>query len=183
MTILPQCSTSPRRPGRVRGFIRVLIHRSSSSQARNFSAGNEVIDYRVGDTPIALKIQLMPEISLASTDLARTLIQTQLQLRRYLASHYRADEDVLFHFDDPYSLKEDLPGCFFAVTHWPADRTRRLTYGMVDVILTGVINVFWKGEHFVGADIYVVHDYMGMVGAAQVSRARPSHSHHVVAVV
>ena len=118
-------------------------------------------------------MQLQPDIPLDPADLSRTLVQTQIRLRRYIMSHYHADQDVLFPRDDPYVSNKELTGCFFAITHWPPDRTKRLTYGMVNIVLTGVLDALYRQERYIGAEVFVVHDFMGMVGFARVAKTLP----------
>lgn len=132
-----------------------------------------MIDHRVGNTPIALKISLNRGTVIDGPEIARTLLQTQVRLRRYIATHWRAEEDVLFPSDDPYMSSEADTGCFFGITHYPIEQPKRLTYGMVESVLTGVFDVLYRGDRYVGANILIVHDYMGMVGFGRVTKNRP----------
>ena len=149
-----------------------MTHLSSFPQPRNLSLGATVFDYRIVDTPIVLRICFKPEITIEPADLSRTLLQTQIRLRRYIATHYHADEDVLFHFDDPYLSSKQYTGCFFAITHWPLDQPKRLTYGMVNTVLTGIFEVMYRQEHYIGALALVTHDLLGLVGFAEVLKDR-----------
>lgn len=133
----------------------------------------EVIHHRVGNTPIALKLSLRRRTIIDGPDMARTLLQTQISLRRYIARHWRADEDVLFPSDDPYMSSEANTGCFFGATHYPPNRPKRLTYGMVEIVLTGAFDVLYREGRHIGADILIVHDNMGMVGFGRVTKDRP----------
>lgn len=155
---------------------------SSFSRPLNASVNAEVINHRVGNTPIALKISLNPNTIIDGPDMARTLLQTQVSLRRYIATHYHADEDVLFPSDDPYMSSEANTGCFFGATHYPMNRPKRLTYGMVDSALTGVFDVLYRDSRHIGANILIVHDYMGMVGFGRVTKNRPGQWFQSVAV-
>ena len=105
-----------------------------------------MIDHRVRDTPIALKIELRPDISIEAAALSRTFVQTQRHFRQYIMTHYHADEDVLFLPDDPYTSDKGRKRCFFAITHWPPNRAKRLTYGMVSTALTGLLDMLCRGE-------------------------------------
>ena len=97
--------------------------------------------------------------------MARVLLQTQVTLRRYIKGHYKAAEDLLFSSDDPYMSDMDLDGCFFAVTHWPLDRPKHLTYGMVDNVLKGVWEFMYRGGRFVETDFEVFDEQFGVVGS------------------
>jgi len=105
--------------------------------------------------------------------MARTLLQTHLRLRTYIRTHYHADEDVLFPGDIPYVSEARFTGCFFGVSTWPKTTQKRLTYGMLNNALTGIFDVLYREERFVGADFYVVDDEFGQVGIGIVSRTRP----------
>lgn len=155
---------------------------SSFSRPLNASVNAEVINHRVGNTSIALKISLNPNTIIDGPDMARTLLQTQVSLRRYIATRYHADEDVLFPSDDPYMSSEANTGCFFGATHYPMNRPKRLTYGMVDSVLTGVFDVLYRESRHTGANILIVHDYMGMVGFGRVTKNRPGQWFQSVAV-
>jgi len=114
-----------------------LTYLSSFSRPLNASVNAEVINYRVGNTPIALKISLNPNAIIDGPDMARTLLQTQVSLRRYISS-------------------EANTGCFFGATHYPMNRPKRLTYGMVDSVLTGVFDVLYREGRHIGANILIV---------------------------
>ena len=118
-------------------------------------------------------INVRPTIIIQPPDMARTLIQTQLRLRTYIRTHYHAEEDVLFLGDIPYVSEERFTGCFLGVSTWPKDSRKRLTYGMLNNALTGIFDVLYRAERFVGADFYVVDDEFGQVGIGMVSRNRP----------
>lgn len=134
---------------------------------------NDVIDYLVPNTPTTLRFNL-DSTSIEPQDMARTILQTQVKLRRYIATHYQAANDVLFHSDDPYTSEPDLTGCFFAVMNWPADRQKHLTYGMVENVLKGAWEFLYRGGRFVRADFYVVDEVLGPVGLGIVEKDRPS---------
>ena len=102
-----------------------------------------------------------------------TILHTQLRLRRYIATHWQSVSDILFYSDDPYISDSQYQGCFFAITHWPPDRQKRLTYGMVDAALKGVWEFLYRGGRFVKADFYVDHDTLGRVGFGRVDKDRP----------
>ena len=159
-----------------------LTYLGRFSRPPNASVNTEVIYHRVGNTPIALKISLNRRHIIDGPDMARTLLQTQVSLRRYIARYYRADEDVLFPSDDPYTSSEANTGCFFGVTHFPENLPKRLTYGMVESILTGVFDVLYRGNLYVAADILMIHDNMGMVGFGRVTKDRPGQWVQSVAV-
>lgn len=81
-------------------------------------------------------------------DLSRTLVQTQIRLRRYIATHYRAADLVIVGRDDPY--------------------------GMVDNVLTAVLDVLWKQERCVATDFFINDDRYGRIGIGRVDTSRPS---------
>ena len=132
----------------------------------------DVINYTVPNTPITLRFTLHTT-PIEVQDMARTLLQTQVALRRYITSHYKAAQDLLFPIDDPYISDLDLGGCFFAVTHWPVDRPKHLTYGMVDIILKGVWEFMYRGGRFVNAEIEVFDEQWGVVGSGFVAKEPP----------
>ena len=101
-------------------------------------------------------------------------MQTQVRLRRYIATHYRAEEDVLFPRDDPYLSSAQLTGCFVGVATFPPDEPKRLTYGMLEAALRGMFDVLWREERYLSADFYVRDDTLGTVGIGRVSRKRPN---------
>lgn len=106
--------------------------------------------------------------------MARTILQIQVKLRRFIASHYRVTFDVLEPSDNPYMSDPNLAGCFFAVTHWPMDRQRRLTYGMVSDTLKGVWEFLYQGGRFVCTEFYVRDDQAGTVGYGMVMTESPT---------
>lgn len=106
--------------------------------------------------------------------MVRTILELQVRLRRFIASHYQVANDVLFASDDPYMSDPWETGCFFAITHWPRDQPKRLTYGMVDTVLKGVWEFLYKAERFECADFYVEDDLLGTVGYGRVLAESPS---------
>ncbi|KAL9065343.1 MAG: hypothetical protein Q9161_008289 [Pseudevernia consocians] len=110
----------------------------SSLQASN------LIDYLVPNTPTTLRLNLN-STPIEPQDMARTILQTQVRLRRYITTHYQAANDVLFSSDDPYTSEPEFTGCFFAVMNWPSDRQKHLTYGMVENVLKGVWEFLYRG--------------------------------------
>ena len=106
--------------------------------------------------------------------MARTILQTQVRLRRYITTHYQAANDVLFGSDDPYTSEPEFTGCFFAVMNWPSDRQKHLTYGMVENVLKGVWEFLYRGERFVNAEFDIVDEVWGPVGVGIVEKERPS---------
>ena len=105
--------------------------------------------------------------------MVRIILQLQVRLRRFLAAHYHAANDVLFSSDDPYMSDPYVSGCFIAVTHWPPDRQKQLTYGMVDNVLKGVWSFMYEGGRFVCADFYVIDDLLGTVGYGRLLQDSP----------
>ena len=97
-------------------------------------------------------------------------MQTQVRLRRYIATHYRAEEDVLFPRDDPYLSNAQLTGCFVGVSTYPRDEPKRLTYGMLEAALRGMFDVLWREERYLSADFYIRDDTHGTVGIGRVAR-------------
>ncbi len=65
------------------------------------------------------------------------------------------------------------PGCFVAVSHWPPERTKRLTYNMVGDVLRGLWEFLYGGERFVCADFYVLEDGVGEVGFGRLLGGSP----------
>lgn len=133
----------------------------------------DAINYRVPDTPITIRF-FLSTTTIEAPDMARTLLQTQVMLRRYIRDHYKAAQDVLFPSDDPYISDLDLIGCFFAVACWPEDRPKRLTYGMVDNVLKGVWEFMYRGGRFVEANFEVSDEQLGRVGAGLIERGIPA---------
>ena len=75
----------------------------------------------------------------------------------------------LFERDDPFmSLPADSVGAFFGITHWPAGDTNMLTYGMVDMVLTGLLDVLFSQGRFCAATFVVKHDVWKLVGIGRV---------------
>lgn len=134
---------------------------------------NYAINYRIRGTKTSLTINVRPTVIIQPADMARTIIQTQLRLRRYITTHYHAEEDVLFPRDDPYVSEERFTGCFLVVGSWPNKRQARLTYGMLNNTLTGIFDVLYRRERFVGADFWVYDDDIGRVGVGRVDIQRP----------
>lgn len=139
-----------------------------------------MLDHRVEGTSIVLTINVRTEVPIERQYLERTLLQTHIRLRQYIRTHYHADQDVLFSNDDPYISDRDLEGCFFGVGHWPRRREKRLTYGMVDIVLRGIFDVLYREEWNVGADFYVVDDVLGEVGIGRVARDRPGNGRQLL---
>ena len=133
---------------------------------------NNVINYTVPNTRITLRF-FLGTTTIAAPDMARTLLQTQVTLRRYIKDHYQAAQDVLFPSDDPYMSDLDLTGCFLAVTHWPEDRPKHLTYGMVDNVLKGIWDVMYRDGRFVEVNFDVFDEQLGLVGAGLMERGSP----------
>ena len=138
----------------------------SSLQAHN------VINYTVPNTPTTLRF-FLGTTTIEAPDMARTILQTQVTLRRYIKDHYQAAQDVLFPSDDPYMSDLDLSGCFLAVTHWPEDRPKHLTYGMVDNVLRGVWEFMYRGGRLVEVNFEVFDEQLGLVGAGYMERGFP----------
>ncbi|KAM0805423.1 hypothetical protein BDR22DRAFT_884954 [Usnea florida] len=138
----------------------------SSLQAHNG------INYTVPNTPITLEF-FPGTTTIEASDMARTLLQTQVTLRRYIRTHYKAAQDLLFPSDDPYMSDLDLSGCFLAVAHWPEDRPRHLTYGMMDDVLKGVWEFMYRGGRFVEANFVVFDEQLGVVGSGLIERGFP----------
>lgn len=134
---------------------------------------DDVIDYRVPNTPTILRFYLQTT-TIEQQDMARTFLQTQIEIRRYITTHYQAANDVLFRSDDPYMSKSEFTGCFFAVGHYPLEDRSQLTYGMVDNVLKGMWEFLYRGGRFVAAEFYVVDEHLGTVGIGLVEKDRPS---------
>lgn len=135
---------------------RLFLH-SSPPQA------TDPISYRIPNTATTLRIKLQ-SYPIAREDMVRTILQTQVKLRRYLVTHYQAANEVLFRSDDPYTSDRGFSGCFFAISHSPPDRQKHLTYGMVVNVLEGLWQFLYQGERFVCADFFVMDDHWGEVG-------------------
>lgn len=149
----------------------LTAYRSTSFSFTNPS--DYVIEYRVPGTPTSLTFNIRPTIIIESNKLRDTLLQTHLRVRRHIATHYKAREDVLFHNEDPYISDKKLVGCFFGIGSWPQDKQRRLTYGMVDDTLKGVFEVLYREERHVGADFFVEIDTLGRIGIGRVAKINP----------
>lgn len=145
---------------------------ASSSEYQTSSLSTIGIVFPVPNTPITLRFVLYTN-PIEPTDMQRTILQTQLKLRRYITTHYKAATDVLFHSDDPYMSDSEYTGCFFAITHWPPNRQKRLTYGMVDAVLKGVWEFLYRGGRFMKSDFYVDHETLESVGYGRVDREGP----------
>ena len=55
---------------------------------------------------------------------------------------------------------------------WPADETHMLTYGMVDVVLTGLLDVLFSQRRFCAAIFVLKHDVLKLVGIGRVDLQR-----------
>ena len=128
--------------------------------------------YQVPGTSLILNFKLS-NIPLDEGDMSRSILQTQVKLRRFLSTHYQADDDVLFRSDDPYKSDDQYTGCFIAFTSWPPDQSRRFTYGMLDNALKGVWDFLIKGQRFVMSEMYVLDEVEGTVGYGYVVRDPP----------
>ena len=115
--------------------------------------------------------------------MARTIIQTQVRLRRYLAMHYHAEEDVLFPRDDPYTSDEQLTGCFLGAGSWPPELPKRLTYGMVQNAFKGVFELLYQQRRYAAADFLIVDDRLGAVGVGRIARERTGRNEVASALV
>lgn len=138
----------------------MLIHLvpNSLSESFNTSSPANSIDYSVPNTLITLRFQLGTDI-LKPDKLQRTLLRTQLRLRRFII-RFPATVDVpLIGTDDPYiSSPSDSNGAFFGVVHWPVYTPSRLTYGIVDTVLTGAVHVLCQEQNSISAQFLVGHD-------------------------
>lgn len=136
--------------------------------SNNSYLGDEFLEYRIPDTPLIdfnLKItdHLVPE------DLYNTLHKTQTYIRTIEMRVPALIHTPLFERDDPFvSLPADSVGAFFGITHFPADATRLLTYGMVDMVLTGLLDVLFEQGRFCAATFVVRHDLWELVGIGRV---------------
>ena len=82
-------------------------------------------------------------------------------------------EVPLLSADDPFiSTPAESVGAFFGITHWPADAPTRLTYGMVDNVLTGVLDVLVVQRRFCAAVFLVKLDMWNHVGIGRVDEMR-----------
>lgn len=63
--------------------------------------GADYEQYRVPNTPTRLLINYRDEQPIDPFAMQRTLLQTQLRLRRYIRSRWRIEDDVLSISDDP----------------------------------------------------------------------------------
>ena len=81
---------------------------------------------------------------------------------------------MLFPSDDPYMSDRDFHGCFLAITHWPLDRQRRLTYGNVDDALKGAWEFLYRGGRYVTADFFIDEEGKGTVGFGRIFKDAPT---------
>lgn len=141
-----------------------------------------MLDHRFEGTPISLTITIKPNSPIEPANLARTLLQTQVRLRRYIMTHYHANEDVLFPRDDPYKSEEQYTDCFFGVAAWPLRMPKRLTYGMLEIATRGIVDVVYRQERYAAADFFIVDDAFGEVGVGRIARDRPGNGEAVSAL-
>ncbi|KAL8797338.1 MAG: hypothetical protein Q9195_000492 [Heterodermia aff. obscurata] len=136
---------------------------------------DEFEEHRVPNTPITLFIDYLNQKPLDPDAMQRTLLQTQLRLRRYIKSRWRIEDDVLELSDDPYASDSRLVGCFFAIGHYPdgLGQPRRLTYRMVESVMKGVWDHIYKRERYVSVHMIVKDEELGVVGIAGLSKERP----------
>lgn len=144
-----------------------------SSSSASHSLSDYVIHHRIEGTTISLTVNIRSGITIQPANMARTLIQTQLRLRTYIRTHYRAEEDVLLPGDNPYVSEQRFTGCYLGVSTWPMEGRKRLTYGMLNNALTGIFDVLYRTERFVGAEFFIVDDELGEVGIGMVNIDRP----------
>ena len=127
------------------------------------------------NTPTTLFIDYLNQQPLDPNAMQRTLLQTQLRLRRYIKSRWRIEDDVLELSDDPYLSDSRLVGCFFGIGHYPDGRgePRRLTYRMVENVMKGVWDHIYRQERYISVHMIVKDDELGVVGIAGISKERP----------
>ena len=106
-------------------------------------------------------------------DLHDTLLRTQINLRRSILNHYHAEADILADGDNPYVSSATSTGCWVAIKSWPDDEPNRLTYGMVDIVLTGLWDAVYLARRDFEADALVRHDTLGIIGYAFILKERP----------
>lgn len=140
--------------------------------------GADYEQYRVPNTPTRLLISYRDEQPIDPLAMQRTLLQTQLRLRRYIQSRWRIEDDVLSRSDDPYLSDPGLHGCFFGIGHYPdgPGEPRRLTYRMVENVMKGAWDRIYRRERYVSAHLLVEDDEVGVVGVAGLTKERPVRS-------
>ena len=131
--------------------------------------GEEFLEYRIPETQLLISLNLKPTDRLAPEHLFTTLHKTQTYIRAIEMRVPSLIHTPLFERDDPFvSSPADSVGAFFGITHWPAHATHLLTYGMVDQVLTGLLDVLFSQERFCAATFVVRHDVWDLVGIGKV---------------
>ena len=141
---------------------------SFSAALNTSNLGDHILEYRIARTPLVLAFNLK-NTQLNAQNLYNTLYKTQTRVRVFEMAVPGVEQLPLYPTDNPYmSLPADSLGAFFGLTHWPADITPLLTYGMVDMVLTGVLNVLVDQRRFCAATFLVKHDLWNHVGIGRV---------------
>ena len=111
---------------------------------------------------------LISDEPIAKADLARTILQTQKELREFITM-YDASGKILNPLEDPFESSPEWEGCFFGLRSYPLDQECRLTYGMVADTLQGIWEYMYRGGRYVGAIFEVNDDTVGRVGVGKIS--------------
>lgn len=124
-----------------------------------------------------LTFDLIRNIQIDLGNIQHALLNTQIRLRLSILNHVHAEGDVVQEADDPYTsdTKSAAAGCFVAIGHSPDYKPKRLTYGMVSLVLKGLFDVLYIERQNVAADVMVAHDTIGVVGYAAVIRDLSRH--------
>lgn len=140
------------------------------SSSNNSYLGDEFLEYRIPDTQILISFNLKTTEHLVPEELYTTLHKTQTYIRTIENRVPDLINTPLFERDDPFvSSPADSVGAFFGITHWPAHATHLLTYGMVDMVLTGLLDVLFSQGWFCAATFVVRHDVWDLVGIGRVN--------------
>ena len=140
-----------------------------TSSSNNSNLGDDFLDYRIPDTPLLITFNLKTTDHLVPEDLYTTLHRTQSRVRAMELIVPNLINTPLIQSDDPFmSLPADSLGAFFGITHWPAGAPHMLTYGMVDVVLTGLLDVLFTQRRSCAATFVVKHDVWKLVGIGRV---------------
>jgi hypothetical protein len=110
--------------------------------------------------------------------MARTILQTQKQLRDFIEMYHAADR-LLNPTEDPFESSEDWTGCYFGLMSYPFDKDLHLTYGMIYDSLQGIWDYMYRQGRFFGAIIEVNDDSGGWLGLENLVRVghRPGDPH------
>lgn len=141
--------------------------------SNNTNLGDHFIEYRIPDTQLLIALNLKTAERLVPESLYDTLLKTQTRIRALELIVPNLINTPLVAGDDPFmSLPADSVGAFFGITHWPADEMATLTYGMVDMALTGLLEVLVLQRRFCAATFLLRHDVLNHVGLGRVDLQR-----------